>query len=412
MTQHQVPAQSPGDPDPRYRLTIIGSFAAFVVQSIINNFLPLLFLMMRETYGLRLDQIAWLIAFNFVIQLIIDFAAMFFVDRIGYRASLVMAHLFAAGGLSLLAVLPGRMEDGFAAFAICILFYAIGGGLIEVIVSPLVDATPSKHKSSLMSISHSFYCWGHMAVVLFSTLFLALFGMARWPILALIWAVIPLLNMLLFLRAPIPEIPGTHVSGKIPRLLRSRWFWFFVLLMLAAGATEQAVSQWASSYAEAGLGVTKAVGDIAGPLLFAALMGTSRALYGKFGPKLKLNHVMLLSAGLGVVSFLLISLSPWAGLSFAGIGISGFAVGIMWPGTVSLAAERIPLGGTAMFAMLALAGDVGCALGPAVVGRVAGDSAAGLANGILAAMIFPLTLVVLLYLLNKRRRAGSLRPAS
>ena len=393
-----------GNADPNYRLTIIGSFTAFIVQAIVNNFLPLLFLMIRADFGLRLDQIAWLIAFNFIIQLSVDFAAMFFVDRIGYRISFIAAHLFAAFGLAMLGILPNLIDNAMLAFATCIFFYAIGGGLIEVMASPLVDATPSNHKSSLMSISHSFYCWGHVAVVLLSTLFLALFGMERWPILAFLWAIVPLLNTLVFALAPIPEIPGTHVKGKIVRLLRMPIFWFFVTLMMAAGASEQAVSQWASAFAEAGLGVSKAVGDLAGPLVFAVLMGIARVLYGKFGPKLKLNNVMLVSAGLGVISYLLISLSPWPVLSFVGIGLSGFAVGIMWPGTVSLASERIPLGGTAMFAMLALAGDVGCALGPAVVGRVAGDSATGLVNGILTAMIFPLMLLVLLAWLYRRRR--------
>lgn len=385
-----------------YKKTVNACFIGYIVQAVVNNFAPLLFLTFQSQYGIPLSKITFLITFNFSIQLVIDLLAAKFVDKIGYRASALSAHASAALGLCMLAFLPELTRDPFTGILISVVVYAVGGGLLEVIVSPIVEACPTDNKEAAMSLLHSFYCWGHVGVVLLSTIFFRFVGIGHWKILACLWALVPLLNMLAFFKvpiAPIIEEGGQGLSFK--ELLKNKVFWLLMLLMLCAGSCEQAVSQWASAFAEAGLGISKTAGDLAGPMFFAIMMGLSRAFYGKYGDKLDLVRFMKISGVLCLCSYLLISLSPVPVPSLIGCGLCGLSVGILWPGTFSLGSAGIKGGGTMMFAFFALAGDVGCSIGPTYVGTVTSLSDGNMKQGILLACVFPILLLAGLMAVRK-----------
>lgn len=377
-------------------------FIGYIVQAIVNNFLPLLFVTFQKTYSIPLTQITLLITLNFGIQLVIDMLSAGFVDKIGYRASAIIAHVCSAAGLVLLTVLPGAFPDPFAGILIAVFIYAIGGGLIEVLISPILEACPTDNKEKAMSLLHSFYCWGHVGVVLISTLFFTLFGIENWKILAVCWAVVPAANIILFAKAPIYSLHEEGETGlTLKQLFTRKIFWVMMLMMLCAGASEQAVSQWASTFAEQGLGVSKTIGDLAGPMSFAALMGLSRLLYGKFGDKLDLDKFMRMSCLLCIAAYLCISLVPLPAVGLVGCAVCGFSVGIMWPGTFSKASAAVKGGGTALFAMLALAGDVGCSGEPTLAGFISGCFNGELRAGILAAIVFPVLLLIGIQLAKK-----------
>ncbi len=378
-----------------YNVTILSCFIAYITQAVINNFLPLLFVTLQNSYRIPLSQITLLVTVNFGVQLLTDLLATWFVDKIGYRVSIVTAHALSATGLLLLPVLPMVM-DPFAGILTAVVIYAVGGGLLEVLVSPIMECCPTDNKEAAMSLLHSFYCWGHVAVVLLSTLFFHFFGTEDWPILSCIWAVIPIVNGILFTQAPIAPIIAEGEQGMtVKELFHNRLFWIFMVIMVCSGASEQSVSQWASTFAEQGLGISKTTGDLAGPMTFAILMGSARAFYGKYGDKLNLDRFMQGSLILCIGSYLLISLSPLPIFSLVGCGLCGLSVGILWPGSFSKAAASLRRGGTAMFALLALAGDLGCSSGPSLVGWVANGFDGNLKIGILAAIVFPVVLLML-----------------
>lgn len=385
--------------DKNYNKTICACFIGYIVQAIVNNFVPLLFLTFHGTYGIPMTQITLLITFNFGLQLLVDLLSVTFVDRIGYRVSMLIAHICAGTGLVLLTILPDLCGNAFAGLLIAVTVYAVGGGLLEVLVSPVMEACPTDNKEKAMSLLHSFYCWGHVAVVLLSTLFFSIFGIDCWKILACIWAVVPFANMILFVKAPIASLIEEGERGMTMReLFGQRLFWILMLMMVCAGASEQAVSQWASTFAELGLGVSKTIGDLAGPMLFAVLMGSARTFYGKYGDRIALDKFMAGSSVLCILSYLCISLVPNPVIGFIGCALCGLSVGIMWPGTFSKATASITRGGTAMFALLALAGDVGCSGGPTVVGMVSGTLGDNLKMGILAGVVFPVLLLAGVFL--------------
>ncbi|MBD5511289.1 MAG: MFS transporter [Lachnospiraceae bacterium] len=377
-----------------YNKTLYACFVGYIIQAIINNFAPLLFLTFQSSYHIPLSQITLLVTANFGLQLIIDFLSAGFIDKIGYRLSMLAAHVFCAAGLLLMTFLPNMLPDAFTGLFLSVMVYAVGGGLLEVLVSPIVENCPTDNKEKAMSLLHSFYCWGHVGVVLLSTLFFRLFGIENWRILAIVWAIVPICNFFLFMTAPIAEPAKEQEGGlSVKKLVSRKIFWILMLLMLCAGSCEQAVSQWASTFAEKGLGISKTAGDLAGPMLFAILMGTSRLIYGKWGDKFDLDKFMRFSGFLCLFSYLVISLSPHPVLGLLGCGLCGLSVGILWPGAFSMAAANIPGGGTAMFAFLALAGDLGCMGGPTFVGFISGAFDDNLKIGILAAVIFPLLLL-------------------
>ena len=390
----------------QYNRTVTACFVGYIVQAIINNFTPLLFLTFQKSYQIPLSQITLLVTLNFGVQLLVDLLSVSFVDRIGYRASMVLAHVLSAAGLILLTVLPEVFASPFAGILAAVMVYAVGGGLLEVLVSPVVESCPSDNKEKAMSMLHSFYCWGYAGVVLLSTLFFRLFGIQNWKILALIWAVVPIWNAFVFTKVPIAPLIAEGEKGlRLGELFSLRVFWLLIVMMLCAGASEQAVSQWASAFAEKGLNISKTAGDLAGPMAFAVLQGTSRVFYGKYGDKIDLDRFMLYSCLLCILSYLGISMLGIPQLNLAACALCGLSVGILWPGTFSKAAAALPRGGTAMFAMLALAGDVGCSLGPTVVGAVSGMLGDNLKAGVLAGIVFPVILTAGILISRKAKTA-------
>lgn len=387
-----------------YAGTMRASFAGYVVQAIINNYMPLLFVTFQSQFGLSLGKITLLVTLNFGVQLLVDLASAFFVDRIGYRISVVAAHVLSALGLVLMAFLPGILADPFLALVIAVVVCAIGSGLIEVLVSPIVEGCPTDNKESAMSLLHSFYAWGHAAVILLSTVFFALFGMDSWWIMALIWALLPAVNAIAFTRVPIYTLKTDTKQSSLKGLFGNGLFWLLLLLMVCSGASEQIVAQWASAFAEEGLGVSKAIGDLAGPMFFAICMGLTRAFYGKKGSMIPLKKMTTLCAGLCIVAYLLMVFSPWPVLSLLGCALCGLAVGIFWPGTYSLGCAALPGGGMKFFALLALAGDLGCATGPTLAGFVSDAGGGDLKKGILAGLAFPVILLIGYLLLPKERK--------
>lgn len=387
-----------------YQCTIYASYLGYVTQAIGNNFTPLLFVLFQKQFGIPLSEITLLVMLNFLTQLVVDLLATKYVDRIGYRVCVVAAHICSAVGLVGLAVFPRIMPDAYPGLVMAIMFCAVGGGLIEVLVSPIVEACPTDNKSAVMSLLHSFYCWGTVAVVLLSTIFMSAFGSGKWYVLACLWALVPALNALLFTQVPLATLTEGDEGMSLKEMFSNKLFWLFLILMVTAGASEQGMSQWASAFAESGLKVSKTIGDLAGPCMFAVMMGISRVFYAKFSEKVNLVSYLAVSGVLCVSSYLIAAFSSSSVIALLGCGMCGLSVGIMWPGVFSIASAGFPKGGTAMFALLALAGDAGCSAGPAVVGLVADLFGGDLKTGLAGAMVFPLVLVVCttVYKMHKR----------
>ena len=382
-----------------YKGTIIGCFMGYIIQAIVNTFVPLLFITFQSEYGVPLSEITVLITVNFAVQLCVDLLSALFVGKIGYRFSVYFAHAMCAAGLVLLTVLPSAFGNAFIGLLIAVVVYAIGGGLLEVLISPMVEACPTDNKPQVMSVLHSFYCWGSAGVILLSTAFFALFGTEKWKYLSIFWAIFPIANLLLFTRVPILTLEEeTGEKTSIFSLFKNKIFWVFMIVMVCAGASEQAVSQWASAFCESALGVSKAVGDVVGAAGFSVMMGLSRLLYGKLGKKLDLNFSMAISGFGCVCAYLIASLCASPVLSLIGVGLSGFFCGIMWPATYSNGAKTIKGGGTAMFALFALAGDLGCSSGPTVAGIFASAFGDDLKKGILLSIGFPAVLAITMLL--------------
>ncbi len=405
-----------------YSHTRKACYMGYITQAIINNLLPLLFIVFQADYGLSYAMLGGLITVNFGVQLVVDALAVKFADRIGYRIPLVLAHVMSVLGLVMLAVLPRVLPSVYVGLLCSVIVYAVGGGLLEVLVSPVVDSlpTPKEQKAASMSFLHSFYCWGQVAVVLFTTLLLRVFGMANWWTMPLLWAVVPLINLYVFTRVPLAPTLPQEQRTPLRKLFTQPAFVAALLLMICAGSSELTVSQWSSLFAERGLGLSKVWGDLAGPCVFAVLMGAGRILYGIWGNRIRLRPYMLICTALCVASYMMTSLSGLPLISLIGCAVCGFAVSIMWPGTFSLAAARFPAGGTAMFAILALCGDLGASAGPWAAGAVADSvttpgglasfaqalfsgQVAGLRAGIFVGALFPVAMLLTLLFWNRQK---------
>lgn len=375
----------------RIKKIFLASYMGYITQAIVNNFAPLLFLTFAAEFNVTLEKITALVTLNFGVQLAVDLIASKISDKIGYKPMVVAAHIFSAAGLAGMGLLT-LTSFPFEGLLVSSVLYAIGGGLIEVMISPIVEACPVNEKSSAMSLLHSFYCWGQVFVVLISTLFFFLFGTENWRIMAFVWALLPLFNALFFSSLDLYQLEPEGGAMKLTGLFKTGLFWLLALLMVCAGASEMAMSQWASAYAQMGLGVSLEIGNLAGPCLFAVLMGSARAFYAKFGGRINLMSYMIFSCILCVIGYLLACFSPLPALGFAGCALTGLSVGIMWPGVFSIAGEKCPSGGTGMFALLALAGDLGCMSGPTAAGLISGANGDDLKTGLAFAVIFPLVL--------------------
>lgn len=384
-----------------FKHTLVASYFGYITQAIVNNLAPLLFVTFSNSFNISLQKIGYLVTVNFCLQLFVDFIAAKFVDKIGYRPCIVAAHIFSGAGIILMGILPFAVSDPYLGLLLSIMCYSIGGGLIEVLISPIVEACPTDKKSAAMSLLHSFYCWGHVAVILLTTLFFVTAGIENWRILTALWSVIPFANAVYFCFVPINTLVDEEKATPVKELVKSKIFWIFIILMVCSGASEQGMSQWASAFAETGLNVSKTIGDLLGPCMFAILMGIARVFYAAFSEKLNLMKFIAGSCVLSVIGYLVAALSPNAIVSLAGCALCGLASGILWPGVFSLAAEKVPFGGTAMFAYLALAGDLGCSSGPTLVSTVAGIFGDNLKAGFLSAIFFPVLLILGIILLAK-----------
>ncbi|WP_337474041.1 MFS transporter [Jutongia sp.] len=384
-----------------FRHTIAASYIGYITQAIVNNFAPLLFVTFHQTYGISLSRIGLLVTVNFVTQILVDLFSAKFTDRIGYRPNAVLAHIFAAVGLILLGILPELTSDPYLGISIAVVIYAIGGGLTEVIISPIVEACPTDKKGAAMSLLHSFYCWGSVLVVLVSTLLFRLLGLDSWRIISAMWAVIPACNAIYFCFVPINSLADEGRGMSITGLLKEKVFWVLALLMLCSGASELAMSQWASALAETGLHVSKTAGDLAGPCFFAILMGSGRVLHAHVAEHFSLTGYLGACACLCIVSYLVVTFSPLPAISLAACGVCGLSVAAMWPGTFSISSKVCPQGGTTIFALLALAGDIGCSAGPTTVGFVSSALQDNLKLGLLSAIIFPVLMIAGLTMCRK-----------
>lgn len=388
-----------------YKKTVIACYLGFVTQAITANFAPLLFLTFHNNYSIPLGKIALISSVFFVTQLIVDVLCAKFADKIGYRRCVVGSQLMSAVGLIGLAFLPELLPDQFTGIIISTVIYAVGSGLTEVLVSPIVEACPFEHKEAAMSLLHSFYCWGSVGVILISTLFFAVSGIENWKWLSCAWALIPFINMFNFSSCPIEHPVEDGEGMSIKGLLKVPLFWLAIVLMICAGASELSMAQWASAFAESALGLSKSVGDIAGPCLFAVTMGISRTIYGKYGDKLDLMKFMIGSGCLCLVCYVTASTASIPMLGLLGCIMCGFSVGIMWPGAISICSAKIPSGGTAMFALLAMAGDMGGALGPWIVGNITQSAGDNMQKGMLAGCVFPIVLTLVLLIMKNSKKA-------
>lgn len=390
-----------------YRKTQLACYLGFITQAISANFAPLLFLTFYRTYHISFADLALVPAVFFFTQLVVDFLCAKFARSINYRKSIIAAEVVSGAGLVMLTFVPELLPHPFIGIILCVIVYAVGSGLIEVLCSPIIEACPFENKAGVMSLLHSFYCWGAVGVILGSTLFFAAFGTEHWRILAILWSLVPFWNIFNFRKCPIEPIVPEGESMSMSALLKTRIFWVFIVLMVCAGASELSVAQWASAFAESALHVSKTVGDLLGPCGFAVFMGLSRVWYGKYGEKVNLTGFMIASGLLCLAAYLLAALAglPWLGL--IGCMLCGFSVGIMWPGSISISSGRLPRGGTALFALLALAGDLGGAAGPALVGTVSHAAGENIRSGLLAGICFPLALVLCVLFLRKKGHANS-----
>lgn len=397
-----------------YRSTVFTCYVGAFTQAATNNFAPLLFLTFFNEFHISISKISFLITLNFCTQMLVDFLGARFVDSLGYRVSVVTAHILAALGLLELGLLPYLLPSPYVGLCIAVITGAVGSGLIEVLLSPIVEALPGPEKASAMSVLHSFYCWGMMTVILVSTAFFYFFRIEYWRLLAIGWAIIPAVNALLFSRVPICTLESTKgQSLKMSALFQKKQFWIFLFLMFCSGAAEQALAQWISLFVESDLAVSKTLGDLLGPCVFAMLMGLSRLIFGNFGDRIDLRKSTMWGGGICFIGFLIAALSPYRILSLLGCGVCGLSVGMMWPGVISQAARLLPAGGTAMFGLLALAGDVGCFAGPDVVGWVSAAASetsnqANLRAGLLSASVFAALIAVGALMLKKYSNTNDL----
>ena len=385
-----------------YNHTLYACFIGYITQAVVNNFAPLLFLIFHTGFNINLASITLLVTVNFLVQLTVDFISPFFVDKIGYKKSIIIAHIFSAIGLIMLGTLPYVMPP-FTAILISVIVYAIGGGIIEVLISPIAESCPTDNKASVMSLLHSFYCWGTMAVVILSTAFLYFFGKDSWCVLSCIWALVPIFNIFYFALVPVNHLTEETTPMSVKELFSAKAFILFILLMISAGASEQAMSQWASFFVESALGVPKALGDLLGITIFAFMMGIARLGYSKFGHAVNIKKALILSGCVSAFSYVGVSISPMPVISLIFCALCGLSAGILWPGVFSMAAEHFPTGGTLMFAYLALAGDLGCSAGPTLTGFVSSMFSDNLNTGLLAATVFPIILIISALALKKRK---------
>lgn len=405
-----------------YKHTTYACYRGYITQAIINNLAPLFFYIFHTSFNINYEQLGFLIIANFSTQLLADLWATKYADRIGYRKCMIAAHGLGFIGFILLGTLPLILSNVYAGLIISVIVYGFGGGLLEVIVSPIIEALPSKNKEGSMSLLHSYYCWGQMSVVFISTFIIWILGSDMWYVLPLLWSLFPLYNMFKFAHVPILPLVEEGKGMRIKELFSSSSFYLFIVLMICAGASELTMSQWSSFFAEKGLGVPKLIGDLLGPGLFALYMAIGRVMYGIWGNRIPIKKTLIISSLLCVISYLFTVFSPYPLLALISCSFTGITVALMWPGTFSLSAAKFPRGGTLMFGILAICGDIGCSMGPWLTGKISDYytmnniipnilpsqnldiEQVAIRIGLLVAIIFPFVIFIGLLLTKKNLR--------
>lgn len=389
-----------------YKHTVLACYIAYISSACANNLASLLFIIFQDDFGLSTVQLATIVSLNFLTQIIVDFLGARYIDKIGYRATAIIASGFLIVGIASLGAMPKIFDNTFVALCIASVIYAIGSALYEVIISPIVEALPGEHKEKAMSILHSFYCWGHLGVVILSTLFLVLLP-EIWYILPMLWAIVPLIAFLMFTKIPIITLNNDAPSMKIGKLFSTKLFWLFIILMLCGGAAEMTMAQWSSLFAESALGVSRLMGNLLGPCFFALMMALTRTIYGKYSEKIPLVKIIAIASAVTVIGYITVALVPNPYVALIGCGIVGIGVALYWPGTLSVAAKALPMGGASMFALLALFGDVGCSVGPQLTAFVSESFGGDMRVGFVAALIFPVCIGIscVFYMLHQKKKA-------
>ena len=389
-----------------YKSTISAGFVGYATQALTINFPPLLYVTFGTQFGLSLTAISSLIAVCFLVQLAVDLMAAKFSHKMNVRLFITLAHIFTAVGISGLGFFPFIMPS-YIGLMLATVISSVGSGLVEVLITPIVEScpTPPKKKSAYMSLLHSFYCWGHVGVVILSTVYFGTIGVDNWRLLALLWAIIPITGAILFLIVPLYPLPKDELDANGKSYLGNRLFWTIGIMMLVSGAAEMTMAQWASAFAETGLGVSKELGNLLGPFVFAILMGSARVFYAKFSTKISLKKFILFSSVLCITAYLVAAFSPLPIVSLIACGVCGLSVGVLWPGNISIAAGTVKGGGVSMFALLALLGDLGCMAGPSIAGSVADLFDGNIRVGFAASAIFPAVLLIsVVYLISYLKR--------
>lgn len=388
-----------------YTPTKISAYVGYFVQAIVNNFLPILFVAFQDIYGIGYEKLGRLIVFNFITQMVTDILSPKIISLLGYRKTAVMCQLIAALGLTLAAVLPNVLPNAYIGIVLAVIVYAFASGLMEVIISPMIEMLPTSNKSGNMSLLHSFYCWGQAITTVGTTLLLSAFGYRGWTYIPLIWAIVPFINAFSFIRVPIVEPQPERKSDSFRVLFSDRRFRVFMLIMLCAGASEIAMAEWASVFAQNALGVSQIAGDLAGPCAFSLFMGLGRLLYAAFSEKISYRSTVIVLGLCCAVCYYIAAFASIPIFALAACALCGFTVSILWPGTISAGAVAFPRGDAVMFSVFAMCGDIGCCIGPWLLGVVAEHFTLNI--GFAVSSFFPLLMVALAIFFIKEQRSVS-----
>ena len=388
-----------------YKHTVLTCYIAYISSACANNLASLLFIIFQDDFGLSTVQLATIVSLNFLTQIAVDFLGAKYIDKVGYRATAVIASGFLIMGIAGLGALPKLTDNTFIALCIASLIYAIGSALYEVIISPIIEALPGEHKEKAMSILHSFYCWGHLGVVILSTAFLVVLPQI-WFVLPILWSIVPLVALFMFTKIPIKTLNDNAPSMKIGKLFSTKLFWLFIILMVCGGAAEMTMAQWASLFGESELGLSKLMSNLLGPCFFALMMALTRTIYGKYSEKMPLVQILAIASAITVIGYLMVAFVPNPYIALIGCGIVGIGVALYWPGTLSVAAKALPMGGASMFALLALFGDVGCSVGPQLTAFVSESFGNNMKIGFIATLIFPVIIALscIFFMIYKKKK--------
>lgn len=353
-----------------YQLTTISCFVGIFCQAVSSNITAILFIPLMTLYGLSYVHLGLLVGINFTTQVLVDIIASRLVDRYGFRVFVLPSDILAVIGLVLFGLTPVLFDNILTGLVFSTIIFSASCGLQEVMLSPIVNAIPHNDKGPAMALMHSFYAWGQVATIIITTLFLFFFGIENWQVIVFLWALVPLVNFFMFLAAPFPGVIHENQRMTMRDLILKPFYLVALLAIMGGAATELVMNQWSSTFSEKVLELPKVTGDILGMCGFAVFLGLGRVLYGRYGSKINMNNVLVGSAAAAVVCYIAVAISPLPAISLAACAVCGLAASLLWPGTLVITAEKYPLAGAWIFAILAAAGDIGAASGPFAAGVI------------------------------------------